>query len=392
MSKILIVSELFYPDKTSTAHILTQIADYLSENHDIKVICSNSSYSSTDCSGSDADKPYPVERIASGKYNKNNLLSRAYNLVRNSCRLISAVRRNVTEGDDVFIVTNPAPMLLLTALLKKFRQFRLTILVHDVFPENTIAAGVVKNSKSLSYRILLSIFNRAYSKADNLVVLGRDMRQVVESKVSSAHKRPQVHIVENWADECDCPLAETPHDAISILYAGNIGRCQGLENFMEVFSSSENRALRFVIRGSGAIEDKLKSTVAEKGLENVDFGGPYSRDGQFEVLSGCDLALITLADGMFGLGVPSKAYNILAAGKPILYIGDENSEVALMIKEYELGYCFSPSDHAGIKRWLDSLSIEKKKEFEEMGSRARQLALTRYSRTEILKKFQPIFS
>jgi len=55
--------------------------------------------------------------------------------------------------------------------------------VHDVFPENTLPSGIIKSKKSFIYKIISSIFNRAYSATDELIVLGRDMKEIVENKV-----------------------------------------------------------------------------------------------------------------------------------------------------------------------------------------------------------------
>ena len=47
---------------------------------------------------------------------------------------------------------------------------------------------------------------------------------------------------------------------------------------------------------------------------------------------------------MYGLGVPSKSYNILSAQKPILFIGNKKSEIALMIEENNIGWTIDNND------------------------------------------------
>lgn len=393
MAKILVVSEVFYPDKTSTAHILTRIADCLAIDHNVEVICSNANYGNVASSLSDMDKPYPITRIGAKKYDKNKVVSRAWSLCKNSLLLIKKLSSAVKKEDHVIIVTNPAPILLLVGVLKRIRHFHLTIIVHDVFPENAVAAKLVKDDSGLFYRILLSIFNRSYAAADRLIVLGRDMLDIVLKKVAGSRFIPDVHVIENWSDPYPDYDSDCVDDSyrIRILYAGNIGRCQGLEHFTEAFASVRNELLEFEIRGSGAIEDDIKAIVSSRNCDNVKIGGPYLRDEQFKILQGCDLALVTLADGMYGLGVPSKAYNILSAGKAILFIGDLQSEIAVMVKEHGIGYCFDAKDSVGLVRWLESLTIDDKKIFMEMGLRARTLSLTRYSQTSILNKYRELF-
>ena len=99
---------------------------------------------------------------------------------------------------------------------------------------------------------------------------------------------------------------------------------------------------------------------------------------------------MTLSDGMFGLGVPSKSYNIMAASKPILFIGDLESEIAQTVKENNIGFCFAPNDCNGIIAFLKNLGKISKKELSEMGQRASSLSKTKYSESEILNKFKNI--
>ena len=371
---------------------MTAVADYLAERHDVTVICSDARYSESDGTAQDAGKPYPVLRAVSGNYDKNGLLSRAINLWRNSVRLRKLLKSIVRQGDEVLIVTNPAPLLLLAAWMKRRRKYRLSIIVHDVFPENAVAAGIIRSEKNPAYRLLRRVFTAAYGRADNLIVLGRDMKTLFESKLAGRRHKPLITIIENWAAECDANSAQCDNDTVTIKYAGNIGRCQGLEKIVEIFSAlPPTSPVRLEIFGSGAVEPQLRQYVRRHDCNNISFGGPYSRAGQFQVLGDCDLSLVTLADGMYGLGVPSKTYNIMAAGKAILFIGHPQSEIALMVRENNIGVTFSPTDTEGLRQWLSALTPADKENLRSMGRRARQLALTTYSQPTILNKYNAIF-
>lgn len=121
--------------------------------------------------------------------------------------------------------------------------------------------------------------------------------------------------------------------------------------------------------------------------DRVQFNGSYSREDQNLILNSTDIAIVTLSKGMYGLGVPSKTYNILAAGKPILFIGDLNSEIGLLIKDYDIGYRFSPDDWKGIINFMSELTIDTLSELEEKGRNARILAEEYYSEEKILSRF-----
>jgi len=393
MSRILIVSELFYPDDTSTAHILTKIADYLHGTHEVLILAGPKSYSSDKViDSSDTTKPYMIKRIKVGRYDKNKLISRALRLFITSIKLGKLLWTSSRKTDQVLIVTNPAPFLIVASIIKEIKGFKLNILVHDVFPENTIAARVIKSEKSIPYKILKSVFSKAYRSADRVIVLGRDMKENFSRKFEGYKTTPKIEIIENWADptpaEIKCTTSD--HGNIIILYAGNIGRCQGLGNFIDLFDKASNNDIELVMRGGGAMASEIERILDKSGA-NIVLGGSYTRNEQFEILSNCDIALVTLAEGMYGLGVPSKSYNIMAAGKPILFIGDLKSEIAMVVREYGIGYCFAPSDKKGIINWLKSISLSSRNEFRQKGLKAKQLADTIYSEDTILEKYSNLF-
>lgn len=393
-----IVTELFYPDQTSTSYILSKIADKMVEKYDVKVITTSSLYQK----GTESvpfysiDKNIDIIRIDSRNLDKNNLVQRLFRMVGLTKLLFTELKKRIKDGDKLLITTNPAPLLLKCSKLKKRMVIEYNILVHDVFPENTIPAGIISTKKSLFFKYLSRLFNRAYSKADKLIVLGRDMHEVVSRKINKK-SNSQIVTIENWGDiqhikpsKKEGTNIHTRHieEKITIQYAGNIGRVQGLDIFIDLLMKSDNKNICFDLYGEGAIKNKLQEIVDSNNLEEqIHFYKSYSREEQDRILNKTDIALVTLAKGMYGLGVPSKTYNILAAGKPILFIGDSNSEVGLMIKEETVGFVFDANEHEKIIDFLRNLSIKKLTVLSEMGSKARLLAETKYSENIILEKF-----
>ncbi len=295
------------------------------------------------------------------------------------------------KGDKVLIVTNPAPFLVLCSFIKRIKSLDLTIIVQDVFPENSVAAGIIKSPNNIIYRILRSVFNKAYSSSDRLIVIGRDMKDLFLKKLYP-HTPPMV-LIENWSDPSnELEVNVTRNGPIKLLFAGNIGRCQGLESFIEIFGNVDNHKLQLELRGSGAIVSILNKCIKDNKFSNIKIGSSFTRNEQFSILKDCDIALVTLCDGMYGLGVPSKSYNIMSAGKPILYVGDPMSEIALVIKEAKIGYVFANSDIQGLKSWLTNVNEDIRSELKEMGKRAKELALTRFSEETILSKYTNLFS
>lgn len=367
--RLWIITELFPPDETSTSYIMGEIANAMVQKYKVGVICGPKIYDRRkELDPNNRFKLHEsidIYRADGIEWDKNTLMGKMISFLLMSKRMISLVKQYVSREDKVLMVTNPAPMVPLMTGLKKKIGFELNILVHDVFPENTRPAGL----RFPMYNVCKQIFDNAYGKADQLIVLGRDMAYVLGQKVKRSTKSnigPRITIIENWADIDNIKPQSFPEGKIIIEYAGNIGRVQGLENVMD--GLPENVELH--IYGTGAMEEKLKN----RKQKNVSFHGPYFRSQQNDILAACHIALVTLQDGMYGLGVPSKTYNILASGRPILFFGPKNSEVDLLVRENGIGYCEWP------EKWDKHVLIE-------MGKKARILAETEYTEKVILNKF-----
>lgn len=385
-----VISELFPPEATSTGYIMGEIANIMTQKYEVKVICGPEFYDEKKKEVSSnlqsIDDRIELIRVAPIKENKENKFSRIKKFLLMSWQLYKVARKRINKYDRVLMVSNPFPLIVLMGYLRRKRDFNLAMLVHDVFPEGLYTEMSIP---SWAYSVTERIFNKAYSSVDALISIGRDMNDILEKKCYGQKHQPKIVTIENWGDVDGIKPKERVKDGfIKIQYAGNIGNAQGVGEFVEDLHNAGNKIIHFGIWGTGSAEESIKIRVAELGLgEHVKFYGPYSRNQQTDVLNDSDISLVTLVKGMYGLGVPSKTYNILAAGKPILYIGEKGTEIWRTVEENQIGYCFEPDDRKGIVSFLLSLGTGDLSKLNEMGRKARLLAETRYSKSKILDKF-----
>lgn len=391
-----LITELFPPEETSTAYIFGEIANALSDKYIVKVICGPEVYDKSKKKDFNnvfkLNSSIEVFHVEGIEENKNSVVSRVRKFLVMTVRLYRVAKHKIQSQDKVLIATNPFPLIIPIAKLKRKRGFCLEMLVHDIFPEPlTFRMNIPK----FIYNVLYRMFGRAYSTCDLLFSLGRDMTEILKQKTSKYNSSLQIVQVENWGDIINIvptirPV-NLPMHKIIIQYAGNIGEAQGVQQFVDRLAASKAESVLFSIWGTGAAEDKLKQRVQDLQMnESVKFNGPYFRSQQTNVLNECDIALVSLKNIIRGIGVPSKSYNILAAGKPILFIGPLDSEIALMVKENNIGYCFDEFDYKGIDSFLASLDVTMIPKLAEMGKRARKLVEDKYSKETILKKFREL--
>lgn len=392
-----IISELFYPEEVSTGYVMTKIAEKLNEKVDVGVICGPSGYQSKILSATyTLAEDILIKRVRIPHLNKNKFLPRLLSFSLLTCGIAIKMLTNVKRRDEVILVTNPPTLLPMVAFISKLIGYKFTIIVHDVFPENAIAGGMLRKDALVS-KILTNFFNKAYNSAQKLIVVGEDMRELFRKKIK---KNLSVDVITNWADlEEISPLNMTSIDfskyyshnfneKIIIQFAGNIGRVQGLVEYFNFLKKVKNEFLETVFIGSGAELPKLEKLYIENNLKQIHFIKPKPRFEQNIFLNSCHIGLVTLTPGMFGLGVPSKAYNILAAGKPILYIGDKNAEIARYINEYNVGWAFTWDEKASIITFLNQLNSSFLEEISEKGKNARKLVEFNFNKRIILDLYK----
>lgn len=385
-----IISELFPPEETSTGYIMGEIANAMTMKYNVKVICGPEVYDekkrvvSGNCSV--IDKSIQLYRVPAVKEDKNSKLSRIKKFLLMSWQLYKVAKKEIKREDTVLMVSNPFPLIVMMGHLRKHGDFKLTMLVHDIYPEGLFTDMTLP---SIAYKITEKIFNKAYSRVDTFISIGRDMNDILERKCYGQKHQPKIVNIENWGDvDGIIPKARISDGFIKIQYAGNIGNAQGLDEMVEIIHEANNPFVKFGIWGTGSAEERIKRKVENLNLqEKVAFYGPYTRSQQIEVLNDSDISLVTLVKGMYGLGVPSKTYNILAAGKPILYVGEHGTEIWRTVEENQIGYCFEPDDRSGIVGLIKSLSAKNISQLIEMGKKARMVAEHNYSKNAILKKF-----
>jgi glycosyltransferase involved in cell wall biosynthesis len=393
--KLWIVTELYFPEESATSYIFTKIAEGLANEFDVSVITGQPDYTKkiTNILKNEYINNVYIERCNIPSFDKNKLLFRIIRAILLSILLSYQALKRVWRGDVVLVVTNPATLLFFMIFVCMIKRARFLILVHDVFPENLLAANIVKNV--LIIKIINFISNFPYRKASKVISIGRDMALVLQRKIAAG--TPTVEVITNWAD-CDNIFPQNKNsnflikelrleEKFIIEFAGNIGRVQGVEYLVQAIDLIKDEGVHFLFIGNGAKRYLLEKKVEEQSLRNITILDTRHRSEQNIFLNACDIGLITLAPGMYGLGVPSKAYNIMAAGKPIIAAVEADSEIGLMVIEENIGWVVSPgSPQALVNAIIDAKSDPDR--LRKMGTRSRIVAENKYSFPKVLERYK----
>lgn len=390
------MSELYFPEETSTGYYLTRIAEGLADEFDVRVICGQPTYSARGRRAPRRERHRNVEiyRSSGTTLDKNVLPFRLINMLTLSFAVLVRALRSFRRGDRILVVTNPPSMPFICAFAALARGAAYTLLIHDNYPEILIAAG--KSSDDSAIVRVMQFANRwLYKHASKIIVCGRDMAELVGRKTEGLDV--SIETIQNWAELENVEprprfenklLQSTGFDSrLVFLYAGNMGYPNDMETIIAAAEKyREDERFGFIFLGTGVKRKWLEKMVSDHNLANVLLLDPRPRSEQNEFLNACDVALVSLVEKMKGVSVPSRTYNILAAGKPVLALVENDSEVAKVVSEDAVGWSLPPGDSDRFCAVLEEIHA-RREELGPMGERARAAALSKYSVTVAVGKF-----
>ena len=262
---------------------------------------------------------------------------------------------------EVVYYTNP-PMACFSALLLRNR-FR--IVEYDIYPDALKTIGI--GERSAIYQLWAAFKRRLYKKTDRIYTLSEGMKEILTA-YGPAEK---IKVVSLWsASEDFKPVAKDDNIFIKknhlegkfiVLYSGNIGYTHSVECVVEVAKRmKEDEDVLFLIIGDGKKKAELVQEVEHSGLENVRFM-PFQEFSMLPFsLASADIGVITLDENVSKVSVPSKTFNLLAVGCPLLAISNDDTEMYRLISKYHNGRCIAKTKVDEIVNYIRELKGNEK--------------------------------
>jgi colanic acid biosynthesis glycosyl transferase WcaI len=385
---ILLFNEYYPPDTSATAKMAAQVVASLAARHRVTVVAGRPSY--------DPDAYYPyrflrrevrgnitVERVGSTAYSRHAMRGRIANYFS---YLSLAVPRSIAlRADLVLAMTDPPLAGIAGAFIARATRRPFVYNVRDMYPEMALGGGIVRRGRGVD--AWESAHRWALRQATRVIVLGDDMRaRILEKNVPAGSVvvvRDGASMPSTFASQEDAGVMEIrgafPFVAI---HAGNLGFYGAWNTLLEAARMlDDSAALIFV--GDGAHRASLE--LSARGISQVRFLPFRPADQIPRVMAAGDVHIVTIRRGLEGVVVPSKVYSILAAGRPLLAVAPENTDVARIVRDFECGAVADPDDPAGVARAIRELRADPLR-LVEMGRRARQASLF-FARERELARF-----
>jgi glycosyltransferase involved in cell wall biosynthesis len=352
-SKVVVVSQHYPPDPGTTAAIMSKISEHLAAERPVLVL---SGWAGSATPGpASAKRPLVVE-IRNRMAAKGALIRRAVAEASFTIRAFLATLRTLRRGDVALTVTAPFMLPYAVAAAAKLKRARSALIMHDLYPDVLEMAGILKSS-SIPARAMRLANALMFRALDVVVIIGRDTEPLLLRH--GGLTRDKIRFIPNWATlsagvrplRSDNRYRRGHAARFLVGLSGNLGFTHDpLIVFEAARLLRDDPDIHFLLSGWGIGFERLKEMQAEAGLANVTLLDRVEDDHLEEFLAAANVWLIPYRKDVAGVSVPSRFYNLLAVGRPVILVSEPDAEAALTVSEHDIGWVTPPGDAAGLAR------------------------------------------
>lgn len=266
--------------------------------------------------------------------------------------------------------------------------------MEDLYPETPVKAGQLRNRRAIA--ILEKIEGFMYRQAAHITVISPSFRHSLLGKRVPAEK---ISVIPNFVDtdfirplpkENDSSRRHGLADRFVISHAGNLGYAYDLDTMLDAAALlASERDILFLIVGDGEAKPNLERKAQALGLNNVRFMPfqPYEDLPWLRAASDVQVSLNKKTSA--GHSLPSKVYEIMASGRPLLASADKNSDVWNLVEATQCGICVEPEDAEQLVEAI--LTLYRNPSLRNaMAQRGREHAEQNYSKQVVISRYHEL--
>ena len=404
---ILILYSHFWPDSPPYASMLRSISEKLVvEGHSVTVVCQQPSYKESDSKVTLGRR----ESLNGVEVHRLNRLPfwlrfgklRALSKLAFPLRSYFFCRRNFPSKQFDLVWTATIPPVISGVIGRRLAsRYSAKFLYHcqDLYPEIAVHMRMIK-AGSFIHRLANRWEIRTREAADILVSLSQDMKTTIEAVATpmGTHIVLNNFSLEDFSDSSDSHVflesersVFTDVDSIKVIFAGNIGQFQGLENIAKGLISLgvRGKAIQLVFVGEGNVLPNIKKICAN--ASNISFVPHQPYEIARHMISDADYGLVSLEPGIYQFAYPSKTLTYLGLSVALAVVVEPESKLVAEIKEHGIGY-YSEDDSPEKIAKMFSTIIDGKSKIKEHKCNANRHYINHCARNIVLSKWANIIS
>ena len=394
---LLVITQWYRPELIGTAFYSTEMAEWFAKaGTDTTVLTNRPSYPGNEVFPEYRDGGRDVEtlggvtvrrlstHVARGGGAKARIMAELFFLFRGVWALI---RHGLGRQSHV-VSFCPSVMAVLLGRIARRRGGRHVAVVHDI--QSGLAAGLNMVGNQAFLRIMRRVEVFCLNRADALIALSDQMRDAL---IALGVKKP-ISVLPIWVDvERIHPLERPRENGPTVMYSGVLGRKQGLHQILDLAEelAAQRPDIRILVRGGGSQENEFKSAAQDRGLNNLSFEPLVPMERFNEGLADGDVHLVPQNPDAADFAVPSKVYNILAAGRPFVCTALEGSSLWTLCQKSGAFVCTQPDDPRAFASAVTEL-IDNPDRLKTMGARGREFVEAHVARDIVLDQYGELVS
>ena len=344
MARILLISQVYYPDTSAVSQVLTDLTEDLSRRgHEVLVYSSRYGYEDPSISfpSQEVRRGVKIIRLWQTGYAKHSKLGRLLNFASFNISMMWRLWMRSRARPELIIGTTVPPFLSFIGLLRaKMWRRNYCFYAMDLQPELAIVSGYL-DGRSMAAEIFMKMSDFIYRKSDLIVALDRYMASHI---IGRGAKPDRVKAIAIWpamstrhtGSRPDNPFRQKMKfgEKIVIMYSGNMAVVHPLDTLLEaaLLLRNDERFL-FVFIGGGVRKQDVEVFKGDHGLSNIVLLPLQPREEIPISLGSADLQVVIQGDGCTGYTHPNKVYGAMFIGKPILYIGPKPSHISDILEQ-----------------------------------------------------------
>jgi glycosyltransferase involved in cell wall biosynthesis len=386
--KVTILAQFFPPETFAAANRIHALAAALGRVADVTVIAPRPGYPDPELYRSTADPPLPpnvrLRRLPEFVPHGRSLASRALGEQRLAWQAVAVARR---ERPDVVIASSPGMFLgEAAAWLARRRRVPFVWDIRDVTWEYAREVTAGRRGASVAAQALARLMWSVARRADLLVAATPGIAE----RVRAACPRSDVLVLPNTIDremlERLDPAPRPDGARPTVTYAGLLGEAQRLGVLVEV--AARLPGVTFELVGDGPQRASIAAAAVARGVHNLHLRGYLPPDGLARAYRASDVLFAQLHRSELNArtGLPSKLFEYMAAGRPIVYAGD--GLAAETIRRVGCGLTTEPDDPIAIGAAIAKL-LRDPSGARRLGSAGRRFVEAQPSREDRMAELLP---
>lgn len=399
-----IMCQYFYPEHVSSATLPTELATGLKERGlEVGVLCGYPQEYINDeeakVSLKETYQGVDIQRVKYSTFNNKSKVGRIFNFFSLFLAMLTKFfyLRNFKK---IIVYSNPPILPLIPYVFKKLFGTEFIFVAFDIYPDNALKMNGIKEN-GLIHKIMNYINGKVYRNASQIILLGNEMKDyVLDNDIATTENN--LKVIPNWySNENGLVNKEIINQEfrqiregydLVVLYSGNMGSFQDLDTILNgILNLKNQKEVFFVFSGHGNKANHVKEFLLKNNIGNAKVYGFLTGQDYSDVLNLSDLCLVSLEKGIEGLGVPSKTYGYLAAGKPVLSVMSAHTDIARDLIEYNCGDNILQGDILGFERIVSEYlrhPLQKK----QKSINAKKLYKEKYTRNINVEKYYKLLN